>query len=388
MMALSGPEWVGRVLVDRDGAQIGACTAVLADETEGVPQWLGVELGRTVWIPASGAAEVADRVQVTVSQAEVASAPIAGDGPPSKREKVALSRHYRVGPVKAEARRRRQLLVAGLLAGVAAVAGAVLARRHIRVGQPRNGSEVLLRGARRVVSAAPVMTAPAAALVANMATRSARLAAAGSKRGVATGATVARAGSAAARGAGIRAAQVTAAVRAVAAEARDSGVRGGKRVGASIESVPETVSERSEQLQKRWRKVMGKFTAALTLGVGYVLGSRAGRQRYDQLKQSAAKLAQRPEVQQARERVQAAAGGKLQKRTGQSKQLTANARQRAIELRAKARPRAMSKPGPQRDSDPYAMPGAGIPGTGLPPEGGSVPDPPTAADREQVEPNT
>jgi len=103
-MALSGPEWVGTVLVDRDGAQIGACTAVLADETEGVPQWLGVELGRTVWIPASGAAEVADRVQVTVSQAEVASAPIAGDGPPSKKEKVALSRHYRVGPVKAEAR--------------------------------------------------------------------------------------------------------------------------------------------------------------------------------------------------------------------------------------------------------------------------------------------
>jgi len=48
----------------------------------------------------------------------------------------------------------------------------------------------------------------------------------------------------------------------------------------------------------------------------------------------------------------------------------------------------MSKPGPQRDSDPYAMPGAGIPGTGLPPEGGSVPDPPTAADRGQVDPNT
>ncbi len=133
---------------------------------------------------------------------------------------------------------------------------------------------------------------------------------------------------------------------------------------------------------------MGKFTAALTLGVGYVLGSRAGRERYDQLKQSAAKLAQRPEVQQARERVQAAAGGKLQERSGQGKQLTANARQRAIELRAKVRPRAMSKPGPQRDSDPYAMPGAGIPGTGLPPEGGSVPDPPTAADRGQVDPNT
>ncbi len=68
---------------------------------------------------------------------------------------------------------------------------------------------------------------------------------------------------------------------------------------------------------------MGKFTAALTLGVGYVLGSRAGRERYEQLKQSAAKLAQRPHVQQARERVQAVAGEKLQKGTGQGKQLEA-----------------------------------------------------------------
>ncbi len=132
---------------------------------------------------------------------------------------------------------------------------------------------------------------------------------------------------------------------------------------------------------------MGKFTAALTLGVGYVLGSRAGRERYEQLKQSAAKLAQRPHVQQARERVQAVAGEKLQKGTGQGKQLAANARQRAIDVRTKARRGAMSQPGPDPDSDPYAV-RTGTLGAGLAPEEGSVPDPSTAAGGEQIEPVT
>lgn len=236
-------------MVDRQGAQIGACTAVLGDET---PLWLAVKLSGTVWLPASGAAEVADGVlQVTVSQAEVVSAPIVGDGPPSEEQKVALAQHYRVGSVTAEVRRRRRVLVAGVFVAVAAVAGAVLARRQMRARRPRGGREVLLRGARGVVSAAPVVIAPAAAVVANVATRGVQLAAAGRKRGVVAGAAVGRAGSAAARSAGIRAAQVTAATRAAAAEARMSGVRGGKRVGQSIGSVPEAVSESSEQLQKR-----------------------------------------------------------------------------------------------------------------------------------------
>ena len=371
-MALSGQErpqgWVGRILVDREGARIGACTAVLADAIEGVPEWLGVERGGTVWLPASGAAEVADGVQVTVRQAEVASAPIAGDGPPSEEEKVALSRHYRVGRVKADALRRARLLVAGVLVGGATVAGIVLARRQIRARRPRSAGEVLLPGARGVVSAAALMTAPAAALVANVATRGTRLAAAGSKSGVATGATVGRAGFTAARSAGMRAGQVTTAVRAVLGKARESGMRGGECVGDGIGLVPEAVSQSSEQLRRRRRKLMGKITAALTLGVGYVLGSRAGRQGYEQLKQSAAKLAQRPEVQQARQRVQAAAAEKLHNGSGQGKQLAANARQRAMDARAKVRPTAINEPGPETDIDPYAMPGTGIPDDGLAPE--------------------
>lgn len=44
---------------------------------------------------------------------------------------------------------------------------------------------------------------------------------------------------------------------------------------------------------------MGKLSLALGIGVGYVLGSRAGRARYEQIQQAATRLTGRPEVQQA-----------------------------------------------------------------------------------------
>jgi hypothetical protein len=57
---------------------------------------------------------------------------------------------------------------------------------------------------------------------------------------------------------------------------------------------------------------MGKLSLGLGLGVGYVLGARAGRARFEQIKKSAAGLAERPEVQQALEKVRAAAPAQLQ----------------------------------------------------------------------------
>lgn len=43
---------------------------------------------------------------------------------------------------------------------------------------------------------------------------------------------------------------------------------------------------------------MKKLTALLALGVGYVLGSRAGRARYEQIKQQADKAWHHPKVQE------------------------------------------------------------------------------------------
>jgi hypothetical protein len=57
---------------------------------------------------------------------------------------------------------------------------------------------------------------------------------------------------------------------------------------------------------------MGKLSLGLGLGIGYVLGAQAGRARYEQLKQAAAGLMGRPEVQQALEQARTAAPAPLQ----------------------------------------------------------------------------
>lgn len=56
---------------------------------------------------------------------------------------------------------------------------------------------------------------------------------------------------------------------------------------------------------------MGKLSLGLGLGVGYVLGAQAGRARYEQIKQAAAKVMERPDVQQALEKARTAAPASL-----------------------------------------------------------------------------
>ncbi len=52
-----------------------------------------------------------------------------------------------------------------------------------------------------------------------------------------------------------------------------------------------------------------RFVFAVGLGVGYILGTRAGRERYEQLVKQAHKAADSPAVQQAAGAVQAQAAG-------------------------------------------------------------------------------
>ena len=56
---------------------------------------------------------------------------------------------------------------------------------------------------------------------------------------------------------------------------------------------------------------MGKLSLGLGLGIGYVLGAQAGRARYEQIKQAAAGLMERPDVQQALEKARTAAPAPL-----------------------------------------------------------------------------
>lgn len=88
--------WVGRTVMDRDGTEIGACTAVFTDEETQLTEWVCTELaGAAVFIPAVGAAEADGRVRVAVLREAVAAAPAAG-GPEhiSTDDEAALYRHY------------------------------------------------------------------------------------------------------------------------------------------------------------------------------------------------------------------------------------------------------------------------------------------------------
>ena len=56
---------------------------------------------------------------------------------------------------------------------------------------------------------------------------------------------------------------------------------------------------------------MGKLKTGVALGIGYVLGARAGRARYEQIARASAKMASRPEVQRATQQIGGAVSSKL-----------------------------------------------------------------------------
>lgn len=107
---------------------------------------------------------------------------------------------------------------------------------------------------------------------------------------------------------------VAAAPRVAAGTARAgwTGLNAVLTVGATAAAVPEVVAETGERLEKRWRRLMSKLSLGLGFGVGFVLGARAGRERYEEIKQAAAGFVERPEVQQVLERARAAAPAPLQ----------------------------------------------------------------------------
>lgn len=120
---------------------------------------------------------------------------------------------------------------------------------------------------------------------------------------------------------------------------------------------------------------MGKAMTVLGFGAGYVLGTRAGRERYQQLKQTAVKVGQHPGVQQARDRLTTVVNDKMQTSTGQGKQLAA-AKQRAVGVSSKLRRRRRPAEDDLTEAaiPTYPAPDPGMPG-GSPPESGFNQDP-------------
>lgn len=229
--------------------------------------------------------------------------------------------------------------VVAVLGGAGTTAGVYwgLSRLRPRL-RPQSRSERLTQGARalgaasvvagtRAVERANEVAAPAGAKAVEAARRGAHTGAEATHRAAAAATPVVlsaaelatregrRAGALAAQGASelaVRTSEVTSRAGEVTAKAAQSG----QHVAATLAEVPgtvaetvvETLSDTTEHLGRSWRRFTFRVVLVGAAGTGYVLGARAGRERYDSLVRVARDLAGRPEVQRAVTTVQGSTG--------------------------------------------------------------------------------
>ncbi len=89
--------------------------------------------------------------------------------------------------------------------------------------------------------------------------------------------------------------------------------------------------------------MMKKLGLVIGIGIGYVLGTRAGRGRYEQLSQSATKLWNSPQVQQAAEQAKDLAAEAAGQAKDMAVEATANAGQTVKDTVADVRDAAKEK---------------------------------------------
>jgi hypothetical protein len=277
--------WREKTMVDREGVPLGRIVHVYLDQVTEEPEWALVATGqggRQVFVPLVDAAEQQDQVRVHVERALVSDAPAIRAGRQlSKEETARLHGHYGGAPELRWASARRapgggpSPRLWGVLAGGAAassVAGGVLLARRRRGRQPSG----LAAAVGRTVGS--VMAVPAGAL--RRRRRRRRL------RALASRAT----------------APLAAAGRAV--------TRAGRRV-----PVP-TPTRQSSTRRNRRRRMVGNLKLLAGLAAGYVLGARAGRERYERIAEASRRLAERPEVRELTGKVRSALGAGLEKAAG------------------------------------------------------------------------
>jgi hypothetical protein len=93
-------------------------------------------------------------------------------------------------------------------------------------------------------------------------------------------------------------------------------VQGGRRARAGVQATQEAIGQAGRRVRPGRRRRRRGGTLGLTVGgaAGYVLGTKAGRQRYEELTESAKRFTQRPEVRRLTEQAVA----KLDQLSGQA----------------------------------------------------------------------
>jgi len=102
-------------------------------------------------------------------------------------------------------------------------------------------------------------------------------------------------------------------------------VQGGRRARAGVQATQQVISQAARRVRPGRRRKRRGGTLGMAAGgaAGYVLGAKAGRERYQELTESARRLRQRPEVKRATEQAVA----KLDQLSGQAADKLQAARQ-------------------------------------------------------------
>lgn len=94
--------WVGRVLIDQDGATIGGIQKVFVDQQTGEAKWAAVQAperpGEPVMVPLGDVVEESERLRVSVARARAFAAPgvrVVGGRIPAEQEQILIG-HYTV----------------------------------------------------------------------------------------------------------------------------------------------------------------------------------------------------------------------------------------------------------------------------------------------------
>jgi hypothetical protein len=279
--------WSGLTVVDSDDQPLGKIIDIYLDRDTGLPEWALVAMPgrrRRTFVPLAGAARNGNRVAVAVSQAAVGDAPTIRPGRElSDADAARLYGHY-VGASGDRKRGARRAPRRGLATRLKKVTAPPARFATARLGTARSRARGAARSdrRRRLLRLAGLGLALAAAAVLAGRARSRRVPGVGEALG-----------------------EVLVATRATL---RGDRRRRRPRASRRIPSPPRPRTRRSP--------MAGNFKLAVGLAAGYVLGARAGRERYERLAELARRVAQRPEVRQLTDRARSGLGAGVEQATG------------------------------------------------------------------------
>jgi PRC-barrel domain len=277
--------WSGLTVVDSDDQPLGKIIHIYLDRDTELPEWAVVAVPgrrRRTFVPLAGAARKGNRIAVAVSEVAVSDAPAIRPGRELSDDDAArLYGHY-VGASDDRRRGARRAPGRGLAGRLKEVTAPPARSAAARLGTARSRVQEATRSdrGRRLLSLAGLGSALAAAAVAGR-----------SRRRRAPGVGEALGGMLAAPRASLR-----------------GRPQRRPRAGRRMPSPPRPRARRSP--------VAGNLKLAVGLAAGYVLGARAGRERYERLAELVRRVAQRPEVQQLTDRARSGLGTGVEQATG------------------------------------------------------------------------